>query len=129
MVSGAAVKDLPLSKKEKERKSNRKERGKPGAEDEKNGGREQGRKGRKEGAERVAEGHQCTSWPVLQTLGLKGSIFHPSKAKPRTTQQHCQERTSGPWPPDHRTLGLGKFASPKRGWTSRGPANVGTEED
>lgn len=48
MVSGAAVKDLPLSKKEKERKSNRKERGKPRAEDEKDGGREQGREGGKE---------------------------------------------------------------------------------
>lgn len=91
---------------------------------------EEGSKGGREGRrKRVAEGHQCTSWPVLQTLGLKGSIFHLSKAKPRTTQQHCQQRTSGPWPPDHRTLGLGKFASPKRGWPSRDPANAWTEED
>lgn len=30
----------------------------------------------------------------------RASSVHPSRAKPRTTQQHCQECTSGLWPPD-----------------------------
>lgn len=83
------------------------------------GGRDGEKEGERQGGgERVAEVDQCTSWLVLQRLGLKGSICPSILGQARTTQQHCPEGTSGPWPPDHRTLGLGKLASPKRGWLS-----------
>lgn len=51
---------------------------------------------RQGGGERVAEVHQCTSWLVLQMLGLKGSICPSIQGQARTTQQQCSEGTSGP---------------------------------
>lgn len=58
---------LSLTKKDGGGGQNREKR-RSGKREEENG------EGERQGGERAAEGYQCTSWLVLQTLSLKGSI-------------------------------------------------------